>query len=191
MTRQQTLLAFVVAIALVAAYWVFAMSPKNDQVATLAEERQQTVAQQQTVRQRIVALENIRSQAPEIEAALAAGRTLVPTNVALPAALRQLQDAADQAGLMLGVITPDRPKESGVDRTMATTVTLTVSGSYFQILDFVRRVEDPALMGRAALVEGMDMTMSEYPLLASTIRLRVFSTVPASPGAASTSEVTS
>lgn len=183
MTRQNTALAAVAAALIVVAWFFLLFSPKNDEVSVLHDEREQALTQQQTVQTRIAALEGIRSAAPEIEAGLAAARTLVPAQVALPTALRQLQHAADEAGLTLDSITPDRAGEvPGVEGVSQFGVTMTLQGSYFQLVDFTRRLEDPTLLGRAVLVEDVNVAIAEHPTLDATVRVRMFSTDARSPG---------
>lgn len=183
MTRQQSLLSVLAVVVVVAAWWFVFMAPRNEAIAALRDEVEVARTQQATVRARIRALEAVRTAAPDIEAELASARTLLPRSASLPSALRQLQDAADSSGLVLDAVAPTRPvPHADRDDLQSFTVSVAVSGGYYQWVDFVRRVEDPSLVGRGVLVEALDVTPLEYPLLAGNVQLRMFASGAVSPG---------
>ena len=101
----------------------------------------------------------MRSRSPEIEALVAAADTIIPhDDPALPAAVRQLQVAANDSGASLVSVSMSRPEvtestnEAAVPAGLATIgTTVTVSGGYFQLVDFLRRIEDPVISPRAVL----------------------------------------
>ena len=185
MTRQQSLLAGLAVVVVLVAWWMLLMSPRNTEVAEARAEVETVQGEQDVMRNRIRALESVRGDAPEIEADLAAAQTILPPGAGLPATLRQLQDAADQSGIVLTDVSPDRPspvpEAPGIDRI---DVSLTVSGGYYQWVDFLRRVEDPRLVGRGVLVRGVDLTPGEYPTLDGSVRMAMFAQEAVSPGAA-------
>ena len=47
--------------------------------------------------------------------------------------------------------------------TIGTTVT--VSGGYFQLVDFLRRIEDPVISPRAVLWQQANVALDQYPTL--------------------------
>lgn len=185
MTRQTSLLAGLAVVAVLLAWWMLLMAPRNNEIATLREDTDAAVAQQQVVTGRIRSLEQVRTEAPDIEADLAAARQLLPAQPGLPSSVRQLQDAADQSGVVLASISPTRPA-AVVERPDLTgiRVSLSVSGGYYQWVDFIRRVEDPRLVGRGVLVDAIDLTVGEYPTLNGNVQLTMFATTSVSPGAA-------
>lgn len=180
MTRQAALLsALGVALVLVLFYF-FAFQPKNEELAVIREDIDAAVAQQATLEARIAALQEVRLRAPEIEAALAAGESIIPRESALPSALRQLQLAADDSGVDLLTIAPGRPAAVGGDvpELSMLTVSLTIQGSYFQLVDFLRRIEDPSITPRGLIWTSGTVTPADYPQLSVTLSGQMFALLP-------------
>lgn len=188
MSRQNVLLAVLGFVLIVVLFYMFLFRPGQQEVADLQEQTRSTEEQQQQVRAQIQALEAIRAEAPEIEAAVAAARSVVPADPALPAAVRQLQVAADSAGVTLLNIGVSRPAEveatASGDATVPAglaqiQVSLSLSGGYYQVVDFLRRIEDPVLTPRALLWSDLAVTQSDYPTLQVTANGSMFAILPA------------
>lgn len=170
-------------VLLVVLSWFLLLAPRRAAVAEQQALEQQAIDQQGVARARIRSLEAARSRAPDVEALLAASRAVVPDDVGMPSALRQLQDAADGAGAEILSVLPNTPQPSELDPDLSeVTVGLQVRGSYFQMVDFLRRIEDPALTARGMLTEFVVIREDEYPALAADMSLRLFSRAPVSPG---------
>jgi Tfp pilus assembly protein PilO len=186
MSRQATLLAVIAAVALTVAAFFFLIKPKMDEVAALEAEAEDIRAQQTQVQAEIDELQRVRAESPNLESELAAIGSIVPDTPALPSALRQLQLAGDESGVTLVSIAPARPTSAGVEglpRLATIPVALTLEGGYFQVVDFLRRVEDPAITARGVLVTGVSVTADEYPTLAVTVSAQMFATLDQPPAA--------
>jgi type IV pilus assembly protein PilO len=172
MKRQTLALAIIGAILLVVVSFLFLIKPKMDTVAELEQDAVDLRAQQQQVRTEIARLEGIRSQAPEIEAQLAAAQAVVPTDAALPSALRQMQRAADESGVILTSVAPGRPQAvqgATIPELASITMNMAIDGGYFQLVDFLRRIEDPAITARGVMIGSVTASTSEYPTLSITV----------------------
>lgn len=166
MSRQLTLISALGAVLIIALWWLFLYSPGNDELTRIEDEIAAAETEQASLQQRIAVLENVRARAPETEAAIARVQAIVPDDPALPAALRQLAAAADDAGVELTAISTTRP--AVVDELVglnAATVTITANGSYFQLVDFLRRVEDPTITARGISFNNLAVTLAEHPTL--------------------------
>lgn len=182
MNRQMTLLVAVGVVLLLVLFYLFAWAPKSEELAEVRDEIDAAVAQQSMLRSQIAELESVRATAPEIEAALATAESLVPREAALPSALRQLQLAADDSGTELVSIAAGRPAAvDTVPELARISLTITTSGSYFQLVDFLRRVEDPAITPRVVLFENVAVTVDEYPTLTAALTGSMFAVLPAPP----------
>lgn len=168
MSRNALILSALGLVVLLAVFWFFGYSPKKDEIADVQQQTQDTVQQQQTTRAQIQALEQVRAQIPEVEAALAAAESVIPRSAALPATLRQLQLAADSSGVELGSVAPGRPQPADAQPGAAAVVppdlavialNVEVVGGYFQIVDFLRRVEDPTLIARGIVWNTVDISL--------------------------------
>lgn len=188
MNRQTLLLSGLVVVLVVAVWFFFLFQPKQDEVAEIEEEIVGTEQQIVTTQRRIRQLQDVRERAPAIESQLVAAESVIPADPALPAMVRQLQLAADESGVSLTSISPGRPSAVGGDAGDLAQLSLSLSleGGYFQVVDFLRRLEDPTIVARGILVEGATLSPSEYPTLAVSLSARMFArlTVPAAPAPA-------
>lgn len=168
MKRSHLLLAVLGAVLLIAVFWLLLFQPQRDRLAEVEEEIAVQLDQQAQETSAINRLRGVRDEAPEVEAQLAAAEAIVPRDAALPAALRQLQLAADESGLVLRTITTGRPSAVAGDTApglAALSVQVQLSGAYFQVVDFLRRVEDPTISPRGLTWESASLSRDEYPTL--------------------------
>ena len=181
MSRQVGLLAGLAVVLILVGFYFFAFKPRSEELVEVREQIDTAVAQQATLEAEIAALQAIRAEAPEIEAALATAESVIPRDLALPSALRQLQLAADDAGLSLETVAPGRPVASDLETPELATVTIsvTLSGSYFQVVDFLRRVEDPTIIPRGIEWTSALLTPSAYPTLSVVLSGEMYSLLPA------------
>lgn len=189
MNRQQVVLAGLGLLVIVILFFMFVFRPKQEEIADLEAQLDEAVAQEATLEAQIAALEEIRSRAPEIEADLAKIESIVPREQALPSALRQLQLAADDSGAVLVTVTPGRPVALEAEATAPAvegpptglaelSVSLVVEGSYFQLVDFLRRIEDPAIVPRGITWSTLTVATTEYPTLTANLAGRMFAVLP-------------
>lgn len=184
MSRQAILLTVLGFVLVVVVFFFFLFQPKQNQIAELEEEAATLRTQQQTTQNDIERLEAVRATAPELEAEIAAAEAIVPTDTSLPALLRGLQTAADDSGLQLTTVAPARPQpvdEEGAPEGLARIdLSVTVDGGYYQTVDFLRRLEDPALTARGVLWGGLNVTkdLESYPTLTTTVSGTVFAVLP-------------
>jgi type IV pilus assembly protein PilO len=188
MTRQATLLLVLIGLLLAAGYWFLVYQPGAEELAEVETQITDVQAQQVTTQQRISQLESVRAEAPAIEAAIAAAQGLVPADTALPATLRQLQAAADDAGVELLSLSPGTPAAATVPQGVTApedltqlSLTLNVEGSYFQVVDLLRRIESPELVARGIVVDAVSLAPGDYPTLTVSISARMFSALAPPP----------
>jgi Tfp pilus assembly protein PilO len=183
MKRQTVLLAVLAAILVVTLFWLLAYQPSRTE---LAEVQEQIAAQQQQQLQlegELRRLQDVRLDAPGAEAALAAAEAVIPRDAALPAALRQLQVAADESGAVLRSVSTGRPAqvEGGTEGLSAISVNVELLGGYFQVVDFLRRIEDPAISPRGLRWASVTVAKDEHPTLAANLSGDVFTMLPSAP----------
>lgn len=178
MNRQALLLTAVGSLLVLALYWMFLLSPKRAELAETNEAIIAAVDQQAQLTNRINALKDVRAAAPAVEAQLAASEALLPSGPALPPTLRQLQLAADEAGLFLSSVSLSQPSPLVVEGVPAgvsqMSATLALTGSYFQVIDFLRRVADPVITPRAVLWSSVSLAVADYPQLSLSLSGNLF-----------------
>jgi Tfp pilus assembly protein PilO len=177
MTRVGWLLTTMLCILLGVGWYFLLFSPTSDEIADVRAEteRVQTEATQQ--RARAAQLREIRLNAPEAEAALNAGQLIIPEEPAIPALFRQMQQAADDAGVRLLSINPAAPSVVTINGQDVASigVSMTLQGSYFQMVDLARRIEDPLLTPRALRWDAAALSPSDFPELSVTYSGQVYS----------------
>lgn len=181
--KRTTLLLLVLGVILVLVAWyVLLFNPRVEALNTVEDEIVALETQQAAVRGRIAELEGVREQAPQLQADLAATESLLPRDTALPSALRQLQQAADDSNATLVSVAPARPVlVDGTEDLYAITLSVEIRGSYFQIVDALRRIEDPAISPRGILWTSSAMTIDEYPTLVTVLSGEMYAQLPQPP----------
>jgi Tfp pilus assembly protein PilO len=183
MKRQVLLLMIVAALLVVILFFLLLFQPKRAELAEVEDRIADQQAQQAQLTGERNRLRQVREDAPGAEADLAAAEAVIPRDPALPSALRQLQLAADESGLILQSVSTSRPvpTDTGTDGLVRIPTNLEVLGSYFQIVDFLRRVEDPAISPRGVRWVSMTITRDEDPILAATMTADLFAVLAAPP----------
>lgn len=181
--RMTYLLIALGGVLLVVLWFFFLYKPSSDELAQVNEEIEAVEMQQDQLRVQLAQLQSIREDSPGLESTLAAYETLVPSDPGMPSLLRQLQTAANDSGLDLRSVAPSEPSpiEYGEDapataEMQSISLAVELEGGYFQLVDFLRRVEDPVIVGRVMLVDALTVGLDEYPTLTVGITARVFTT---------------
>lgn len=188
MMRRAPLIGLLVALVLAAGYWFLLYKPALDEQHALEAETAQLVSSQQSLRNQIARLEEIKADEVGIRAAIARVEEFVPRGVAQPQAVREFQAAADDAGVEITSVTFGEPAaiegapDTGDPQTAlaSISVSMIVEGGYFQIVDFFRRVEHE--VDRAVLTESVNLAEGQegFPSLATTWGGQLFAVVPMS-----------
>ncbi len=191
MRLHPALIGALVALVLAVAFWFLLYRPVSEQQALVEDETAQLEEQQSTLRAQIEQLRDIERRQVEINAARARLLEYIPNGPAQPAAIRQLQRTADQAGADIAAVTfgdpavPDAaagvaPADTGTPGTTLANipVTMSVEGGYFQIVDFFRRLEVD--VSRAFLVQTVNVqeeTDAGFPTLEASWTGQMFAVV--------------
>ena len=177
----------VAAVVLIAAYGIWFHQPRKAEIGTLLAETKQLRAAQNPLRRDIEGLEEVAARQPEFDAALRSLEHLIPSELAQPSILAELQAAAKETGVELLSVTfgdPDVPKgapESHVPGTVlaAMPITVIVEGPFLAITDLLRQVETD--IDRAVLVGTVALTEAEasFPQLTGTWSGQAYALLPA------------
>ncbi len=187
MNRSAVLIAVLAAVLVAALFYFFAWQPKSEEIAEIDEQIQAVEQETQRLEQRVIELKQVRADAPEIESDIVAAESLVPRDIAMPGLLRQMQLAADESGADLFNITASRPTqvEDAQSGLAATAISVQLSGGYYQLVDFFRRVEDPAITPRGVVWNNLSLSGADtYPTLTASVSGQVYSLLPVPPAPA-------
>lgn len=184
MTRTQILLSGLAAVLVLVLFWLLLYSPRSEELAEIRAETEDIEARQVQTAQRIANLEDVRDTAPAQEAALAAAQSIIPRDQALPSFLRQLQLAADESGMVLSSVSPSRPTaaeiEGGASGLHRINVVAALEGSYFQLVDLLRRIEDPEITPRSVLWNSVSVggDPEDHPELQVSLQGDLYALLP-------------
>jgi Tfp pilus assembly protein PilO len=184
--RLVPLIGVLVALLVAAGFYFLLYQPRQEEQEQLEAETAQLIGQQSQLQAQIDELTAIRDDQPRIAAALERLELLIPSTVAQAAAIRQLQSAADAAGVDLSsitfadpvAVTPAATTADGLQLGSVTTSAV-VEGGYFQAVDFFRRLETD--VDRAVLVSSVTMAEGPdgFPSLSTTWTGELFALIPA------------
>lgn len=184
MNRRMTVLAGLGAVLLIALTWVLLYQPRNEEIAEIRAETAELEVREAELATRVGELREVRNAAPEVESQLVSASAVIPREPALPAVLRQLQLAADEAGVTLSSMAPGRPEpvaiEGGTEGLARLNLVVDVEAPYFQMVDFLRRLEDPEITPRGLVWNGVDIESNydDYPELTASLQGDLFAIMP-------------
>jgi Pilus assembly protein, PilO len=167
MTRSQERLLGVAALVLVlVAGAILLVRPQREAASQARDDERAAQRESQALHDQIRALEVLKANEPALREQAGKALAEFPPTPALPGLVNALQDMADKAGVELASVSPSPPKLSSEHPQLAEIATqVTVNGGYFEIQDFLSRLED--------LVKGADTASGVPPrsLLVGSVAL--------------------
>jgi Tfp pilus assembly protein PilO len=185
------LAALVLVIA--GATWFLSISPKHSKVSSLAQQIQSEQAKISTAQRQASQSNAAKTQNGQLQALEAA----LPSQLAMPQIVDQLDGLAQQAGVTLDTVTPFVPVV-GVGYE-AVPITVVVDGHYFGVQQFLHLVRTRVSIGKANLhVSGRLYDISSIqleetepaPTVAATLQMEAFYFAPSATAAPATSTTT-
>ncbi len=160
MSRLQILLSVLGVVLIVVLVTLFVFQPREERLAELETQIDQELDLQAELTRERNELREVRGDAPELEAQLSAAEVVVPSHPDVPGLIRSIQLAADDAGTLLVSVAPSRMQQlpDAPEGVSVAELNIQLEGNYFQVVDFLRRVEDPELIGRGILWTGATLT---------------------------------
>jgi hypothetical protein len=150
MTRSKERLIGVAAmVLLLVAGAMLLVRPQRDAAAQARADERAAQTESQQLHDQIKALEALQANEAALREQARKALAEFPATPALPSLVNSLQDTADKAGVDLASISPSPPKASSFHPGLAEITTqVTVNGGYFEVEDFLVRLEE--------LVKGSD-----------------------------------
>jgi Tfp pilus assembly protein PilO len=182
MNRTALVLSALGAVVVIVLFVIFIFQPAREELAEVEDQIALEQTEQERLEGEIERLRLVREDAPNVEAELAAADAIVPRDPALPALVRQLQLAADESGVTLSSVATGRPvllEEVPEEGLSAIDVNTQLEGGYFQIVDFLRRIEEPGISPRGITWVNATVTRDDaaYPDLSVTLAGRAYAVV--------------
>jgi type IV pilus assembly protein PilO len=190
--NSRTITASVVgAVLVVALWWMFVFSGIRSEASDVDKEIDTAKAETTSLEAQLAQLEDLEANGAETQARLEQLRKAVPEQADLAAFIDEVNALGAASGVEWVSVAPSTPTlASGVNSIM---FSMTVDGGYFQVLDFLNRVEN---MSRLVVVDGITLDQGEStegtPTLTANLTARMFSqafSAPATAGATTAPEV--
>jgi len=179
--RRQIAIAAAVAVGVTALFFFILLKPKMSEISKTRDDVQAARAQAAGLDTQIAHLQDVKKNATETAAQLAALSQFLPSTPDLPGFIRLVQDAATRSGLDLQSIAPSPPADlPGSTGVQVISVTLTAQGGYFRIEDFLARLEqlERAVTVRSLALAPSQSAISSLVSLNTTITLNMFVAQP-------------
>lgn len=197
MKRQTVLIGAAAAVAVLVAWYLLLWSPRQADLSEASDRREAAEAQRAELATRVGRLRASQKEEPMKRAQVEALRTTVPDEPNLAAFILDTNDAAAKAGIDFISVAPAEPAPAappvavpaGTAAPAAAPGTppaeiklqLQVSGGYFQVLDFLNRLND---LPRLVVTDTLAITSDEQAKLTVGVAARMFvRTVPPGYGA--------
>jgi Tfp pilus assembly protein PilO len=141
--RRQLIVATAAAVIVLLLFFLILLKPKLGEISKTKDDVDAARTQEQTLQLNLQHLQQVRKNAPDTTAKLAAISQYLPSTPDLPGFIQLVQNAATLSSIDLQTIAPSPPSSlTGATGVQAIPVTLTLQGGFFRIEDFLARLEN-------------------------------------------------
>ena len=193
--RRALVIGVAAALLVLLLWWFLLWSPQRNDISEAKERRETAEQQVAQLRVTLSRLQELSRTEALKRSQIEALRVAVPDQPNLGLFILDLNEAADRAGIDFLSVTPSPPSAGdGPQAPSAINLAISITGGYFQVLDFVNRLTD---LPRIVVIDNLSLTGGEGPALTVTISGRTFTSaaggaaVPTTgaPGTATTTTV--
>lgn len=128
-------------IALVAIWFLSVFRPNRERLGEVREQVAATEQEIASLEAQLRRLQQLQREEPRLRAELARFGDAIPPDHRVPDFILQVQDAANLAGIDFLAITPSQPSAPAEGATQVIGVSLSVTGTFFEMEDFIFRME--------------------------------------------------
>jgi len=175
--RNRVLLAAVGGTLLVLLVWfLFFWGPQGNRLSDARERKEAAESENQRLQLERDRLQAAQERVPELAARLEQLRVAVPEQPNLAQFILDANDAAERSGINFISISPSPPTAGETVGPSAIALSINISGGYFQLLDFLNRLE---AMPRIVVVDNLTLSPAggESPGdLSGSVTARMFTT---------------
>jgi len=159
------------ALAVLVIWFVFLWSPQGSKISKANERKKQAESEQQDLQVRIARFKSLQQQEPQKRAQLENLRVAIPDEPNLAQFILDANTAANVSGIQFLSISPSPPAPAtgpagssapaspttpaAGARPAAINLQLSISGGYFQVVDFVNRLDG---LPRLVVIDSLGLT---------------------------------
>ncbi len=189
--RNRAILLAAVFVLLLLVWFFFMFRPNQRRISELRAEQEQVQQEIGGLQVQLERLRELQRQEPQLRAQFARLQDALPDDPRLPDFILQVQEAANLAGIDFLSITPSLPAAFTPPGAMqpppeaaqlqAISVSISVTGTYFEVEDFIIRLER---LQRAVRIGSFTLAPGEgaaggSPTLSTTLQMQMFMVSPA------------
>lgn len=188
MTRRMMAIAIGAGLLVLVLWYFMLWKPQQNSISDAKDRRQTAEDQAAQLRVTLSRLEELRRGAALTQSRIEQLRVAVPEQPNLAQLILDVNDAANRAGIEFMSITPSPPTAAAAGGASAINLSLSLTGGYFQVIDFVNRL---TALPRVIVIDTISLGGSQPSGgLSVSITGRAFTTATAtSPGLAPTTTV--
>jgi len=168
--RRSPIIAGVAAVVVCALAVFFLVMPKRSEVSDARDQLDQVKAQTTTLQSQLQSLIDAKDQAPKARQTIRRVDQEIPPTVDEPGLILLLRNAAERAGIEFTDISVGSPVTSDTSSFSSIPVTMTLSGTYFSLDEFLFRLET---LPRAAKVLNGSISTSTSSTLANELTMQI------------------
>lgn len=189
--RRNIIIFVLIMLAVLVAWYFLIFTPQSNKIDETAAAADGAEQQARALRLEVERLRELEKQAPQLRERAAKADTAIPGDPQLAQFILQVQEAADASGVdwvSVAPTPPAAPPEAATPDARAVLeviLEMSVEGGYFQVQDFITRLET---LSRAVKVAKVALTSgSDQPTrLEASLGMKMFVSAPAPPPAPTT-----
>lgn len=155
MNRRTVAVAFGAALLLLVVWFVFLWGPQGGKLSDAEERRDAAEAQNGALEVRLARLRDAQDRAPDLLADLDELRAAVPDEPDLAQFILDANEIATTAGVEFLSIAPGVPTANEAGGPPVITLSINVTGGYFEVLDYLTRLDG---LARIVVVDSLSLT---------------------------------
>ncbi len=173
--RRVGLLVTLAILLVTGVWWMFLISPKNDDIADLEQELTGAIDTEQRLRVQINELETIRQAEVEYLAGLGRLDALIPQRPLLEDFIEQIYELTTETGVELQTLAPSIPSSSDDSELREVAVSVQIEGKFFELLGFLFGLNDMERLVRVDSI-AVSSTLDDVggTILSVSIEIKLF-----------------
>ena len=153
-SRKFIIIAAVIAVVVVAAWFLVLYKPQTGKLAAARDEIDKAGVEQTQLESELVEMKKLLEKAPEIDAALADAQSTIPDEADLQTFIRDTHTIAEESGVDWVSVSPGAPSDGGAG-VSTISVSIEFTSSFFSAIDFVDKMTSE--QRRAVTITSMNM----------------------------------
>jgi Tfp pilus assembly protein PilO len=180
-------------VVLVVLWWLLLWGPREKAYSQARANAQSAAANVQSLQAQLSQLRSAQTQSGQAnqQKQLATEEAAIPSSPQLAQVILGINSAAETSGVNFLGISPSQPSTTGPASAAPypINVTLTINGGYYQLLDFINRIES---LPRLVVISGLDISggSSGGAELNVSVTAKIFTSKPYSASLSTTTTTT-